>query len=76
MVSKPIYESKDAQACWDVPVFAEHVTVKANRVDARFVDHKAKKVWEVEISCPWMDNRQKKEEEKTARYGPLRWELR
>ena len=27
------------------------------------------------ISCPWVDNRVKKETEKTEKYGPLRWEL-
>ena len=44
-------ESPDAQAYWDVPVYADHTCVEANRVDARFVDHKGKKVWAVEISC-------------------------
>ena len=73
---KPMYESPDAQAYWDVPVYADHTCVKANRVDARFVDHKGKKVWAVEISCPWVENPGKKDEEKTIKYGPLRWELR
>ena len=67
-----MYESSDAQANWDVPVFAEHTCVKANSVDARFVDHKGKKVWAVEMSCQWVENRGKKNEEKTAKDGPLR----
>ena len=29
----------------------------------------------VEMSCPWLDNRNKKETEKTKKYGPLRLEL-
>lgn len=66
-----MYESSDAQANWDVPVFAENTCVKANSVDARFVDHKGKKVWAVEMSCQWVENRGKKNEEKTAKYGPL-----
>ena len=45
-------------------------------MDAQFVDHKGKKVWAVEMSCLWVENRGKKNEEKTAKYGPLRWELR
>ena len=45
-------------------------------MDAQFVDHKGKKVWAVEMSCLWVENRGKKDEEKTAKYGPLRWELR
>ena len=73
---KPIYESDDAEAFWDVPVYAEHAYVKANRVDARFVDHKTKQVWAIEMSCPWIDNRKKKVEEKTTKYGPLLLELK
>ena len=41
---KPLYESTQAQAFWDVPVYAEHTTVRANRVGARIIDHKEKKV--------------------------------
>ena len=28
------------------------------------------------MSCPWISNREKKSEEKTMKYGPLRWELK
>ena len=28
------------------------------------------------MSCPWMENRQMKTEEKMLKYGPLRWELK
>ena len=72
---KPLYESTQAQALWDVPVYAEHTTVRANRVDARIIDHKEKKVLLVEMSCPWIDNREKKEAKKMEKYGPLRFEL-
>ena len=40
-------------------------------MDARFVDHKNKKVWAVEMSC----HREKKSEEKTVKYGPLRFDV-
>ena len=72
---KPLYESTQAQAFWDIPVYAEHTTVWANRVDARIIDHKEKKVLLVEMSCPWIYNREKKEAEKMEKYGPLRFEL-
>ena len=49
--------------------------MKQNGVDARFIDFKKKEVVAVEMPCPWMDNRLKKTEEKTAKYGPLRWEM-
>ena len=28
------------------------------------------------MSFPWIDNRKKKEVEKTTKYAPLRWELK
>ena len=66
-VPKPVYESSEALAFWDVPVYEEHTIVKANRVDVRFVDHK-NKVWAVEMSYPWMKHREKKSDEKTVKY--------
>ena len=56
---KPHYESSQAEAYWDIPVYAEHHEVRANRVDARVVDHVKKKVLLIEMSCPWIDNRAK-----------------
>ena len=73
---KPEYRSEQVEAWWDVPVYADHQEVRANRVDARIVDHANKKVLTLEMSCPWISNREKKSEEKTMKYGPLRWELK
>ena len=73
---KPVYESPEASAFWDVPVYAEHTTVKANRVDAGFVDHKNKNVWVLEMCCPLIEHQKKKSEEKTVKYGPLQFELK
>ena len=75
-LSKPHYESSQAEAYWDIPVYAEHHEVRANRVDARIVDHVKKKVLLIEMSGPWIDNRGKKDKEKTAKYGPLQWKLK
>ena len=69
---KPIYESPEAQPYWVIPVFAVSEQVKQNRVDARFIDHEKKTVLALEMSCPWTQNREKKQEEKTIKYGPLR----
>ena len=30
---KPVYENDRAQAFWDIPVYADHVEVRANRID-------------------------------------------
>ena len=59
-----------------IPVFAEHNEVRANRVDARIVNHREKIVSTIEMSYPWVENRGKKDEEKTLKYGPLGWELK
>ena len=40
------------------------------------MDHANKKVLTLEMSCPWISNREKKSEKKTMKYGPLRWELK
>ena len=75
---KPIYESDEAKAFWDVAVYAEHAYVRVNRFDVCFVDHKAKQVWAVKMSCSWIDNRAKKlkVEEKAIKYGPSLLELK
>ena len=72
---KPVYENKELKALWDVPLFAKQVEVRANRIDAQVID-KVKKEVLIEMSCPWMENRQMKTEEKMSKYGPFRWELK
>ena len=61
---------------WDIPLYVENTEVAANRIDARIVDKNEKKVIVIEMSCPWLENRQLKDLEKTQKYGPLRWELK
>lgn len=72
---KPLNKSHDAEAYWDVPVQADRIYVRSNRVDARFIHHKNKKVLLVEMSCPEINKRDKKDKEKTKKYGALRLEL-
>ncbi|PFX17853.1 hypothetical protein AWC38_SpisGene17793 [Stylophora pistillata] len=73
---KPVYESENVKAYWDFPLYADQQEVRCNRVDARIVNHMRKRVVTLEMSCRWVNNRTRKDEEKTLRYGPLRWELR
>ena len=49
---------------------------RANRVDARIVNSREKQVISLEMSCPWVSNRDKKTFDKTVKYAPLRWELK
>ena len=76
VIPKAVYKSEQVKAWWNVPLYADRQEVRANRVDARVVNHESKKVMTIEMSCPWISNRQKKSEEKTMKYGPLRWELK
>ena len=73
---KPLYENEKGKAYLDVPVFAENVEVRNNRIDARAINKEKKKVYLLEMSCPWIANREEKSEEKTTKYAPLRFELR
>ncbi|PFX11816.1 Retrovirus-related Pol polyprotein from type-1 retrotransposable element R2 [Stylophora pistillata] len=73
---KPIYEGEKVTAYWDVPVFADQTEVRANRIDGRIVDKARKTVTLLEMSCPWVDNRDHKDEEKIMKYAPLRLELK
>ena len=45
--------------------------VRTNRVDTRFVDRGSKTFMLLEMSCPWIENKKWKEEEKTIKYVPL-----
>ena len=69
MDPKPLYESPEAKAYWDVPVFDELEHLPQNRVDVRFIDHKENKFIAVEMRCPRIDNRAQKDEEKTRKFG-------
>ena len=76
MQPKPVYENDKAEAYWDVPVYAESTVVKSNKVDVRIVDKEKREVLHMEMTCPWIRNRVKKETEKTTKYAPLRWEMK
>ena len=48
--------------------FPEDNEVRTKRVDTRIVDHQTKTVTTLEMSCPWIQNREKKDEEKVLKY--------
>ncbi|CAH3040381.1 unnamed protein product [Porites evermanni] len=72
---KPLYENEHATAFWDVPLFADTTQVNANRIDATVIDKTSKQVRVIEMSCPWLENRESKDFEKTTKYSQLRLEL-
>ena len=73
---KPLYENEKGKALWDVPLYAEHAEVRNNSIDCTIIAKEKKKVVLLEMSCPWVSNREIKCAEKTSKYAPLRYELR
>ena len=63
--------SQDVKSYWDVPIYADQQEVRCNIVDPRIVNHKCKIVVTLEIICPWINNRKRKDEKKTLKFGPL-----
>ena len=63
---KPVYESDDVQVYWDVPVFADHEEVRCNRVDARIVIHKTKRIVTLEMMLS-VGQQQREEERREDR---------
>ena len=53
---KPVYESENVKAYWDVPIYADQQEHRCNRVDARIANHNCKRVVTLEMSCPWVIN--------------------
>ena len=51
--------------------YAERNLVRNTRVDG----HREKTVHAIEMTCSWMDNREKKEQEKSTKCAPLRKKL-
>ena len=71
-IPKLMNESEEEQL--DVSASAEQQEVRMNKVDAHIINHYTKQVITLEMSCALIANREKKSEEKTLKYGPLRWE--
>ena len=68
---KLMYENERAIAYWDIPLYANSTHLKANRIDVTIVDKENKKVSVIEMSCPWLEDKEEKDAEKTTKYGPL-----
>ena len=44
VMPKPAYQNTTSEAFWDIPIYAEHNEVRANRIDALLVSHERKEV--------------------------------
>ena len=65
--SKTQPRNERAIAYWDIPLYADNTNIKANGIDATIVDKENKKVSVIEMSCPWVENREEIEAEKTTK---------
>ena len=70
-----MYENERATAYWDIPLYADTTVVHSNRIDVTIIDKDLKKISVIEMSCPWVENREVKNTEKTTKYNQLRLEL-
>lgn len=62
----------NVKAYWDVPIYAHQQEVRCDRVSARVVNHECKKVIvTLEMSCPWVNNWKRKDEEKILSTDPF-----
>ena len=43
-------QNTTSEAFWDIPIYAEHNEVRANRIDAPLVSHERKEVCTIEMS--------------------------
>ena len=68
---KPVDENQRAKAYWDELVYAKNTEVRVNTIDVRKINKEDKKVTLLEMSCPWMENREAKDSKMTMRYAPL-----
>ena len=68
---KPAGENQRTKAYWDVLVYAQNTEVRVNTMNVRIINNEDKKVTLLEMSCPWLENREAKESEKIMRLAPL-----
>lgn len=68
---KPYYENEDAKVFWDIPEYTGHEeedATHAMRPDGKIVLGKKKEIYVLEMSVPWLDNRNAKFDEKESKY--------
>ena len=69
---KPIYQNETKTVLWDIPEYngGEENEEDGNtlRPDAKIIDIDEKKIFVLEMSVPWIENRRSKLEEKVEKY--------
>ena len=68
---KPIYDNDEATITWDIPEYTGYESnedIRPPRPDGKIVMHKERKIYVLENSIPWVENRSTKYEEKEDKY--------
>ena len=68
---KPVDQNQRAKVYWDELVYAKKTEVRVNTIEVRRINKEDKKVTLLEMTCPWMENREAKDSKMTMRYAPL-----
>ena len=72
---KPYYENDKACAWWDIPEFAEASTDnerKVRRPDGKLKLKHEKRIFIIEITISWIDNREQRYKEKSEKYEDIK----
>ena len=76
---KPSYGNKDYEAFWNIPEYSgrdEETEESLPRPDGKIIMVKEKKMYLVEITVPWIENREIKYEYKHSKYKEIQVNLR
>ena len=68
---KPYYENERAKLYWDIPEYYGNEDEDGERIlrpDGKIILEEKKEMYVLEMSVPWMDNRDRKFTEKEAKY--------
>ena len=76
---KPYYENDRVCVWWDIPEFAEANTDdirKLKRPDGKIMLKEDKKIYVIEITISWIDNREERYKDKCGKYEDIRRNLK
>ena len=76
---KPSYESGEYEAYWDIPEYSgrpEETDDTTPRPDGKIIMIREKKIFLIEMTVPWIENRDRKYEYKEGRYKEVQTNLK
>ena len=72
---KPHYETEEIEVYWDIPEYSGYSDVTSEhgplRPDGKIVNKKTKTIFVLEMSVPWIENRNTKLEDKEGKYTDI-----